>query len=247
MRLSRLRRNRRVKTAASVALIGLGPLLAGLTFLALGPFSLSAGSSALRLVLLADFVYVLMVAAVVAARVAQMVQDRRRNSAGSKLHLRLTGVFGLVALGPTILVAVFAVLTVNIGLEGWFSQRVRDVVGSSLAAATAYEADQAAALRQDASNFAALLNGARRDISLMDDTQVREVINQVLPQVQRGLSEVYLIDGAGEIRARGPQSYLFGYERPSPRRPRPFATAALSLAVAVAGPPPLTVRYRTTP
>lgn len=216
VRLSRLRRNRRVKTAASVALIGLGPLLAGLTFLALGPFSLSAGSSALRLVLLADFVYVLLVAAVVAARVAQMVQDRRRNSAGSKLHLRLTGVFGLVALGPTILVAVFAVLTVNIGLEGWFSQRVRDVVGSSLAAATAYEADQAAALRQDASNFAALLNGARRDISLMDDTQVREVINQVLPQVQRGLSEVYLIDGAGEIRARGPQSYLFGYERPSP-------------------------------
>lgn len=213
---SQLRRNRRIKSAASVLLIVLGPLLAALTFLAMGPFALSAGSNALRLVLLADFVYVLLVAAVVAARVAQMVQDRRRNSAGSKLHLRLTGVFGLVALGPTILVAVFAVLTVNIGLEGWFSQRVRDVVGSSLAAATAYEADQTAALRQDAQNFAALINATRRDTPLMADTQVREVINQVLPQIQRGLSEVYLIDGAGEIRARGPQSYLFGYEMPQP-------------------------------
>ncbi len=202
--------------AASIALIALGPVLVGLTFLALGPFALSAGSDALRLVLLGDFIYVLVVAAVVAGRVAQMVQDRRRNSAGSKLHLRLVGVFGLVALGPTILVAVFAVLTVNIGLEGWFSQRVRDVVGSSLAAATAYEADQAAALRQDAESFAQVLDRARKATPLLADAQVRDVINQVLPQIQRGLSEVYLIDGAGEIRARGPQSYLFGFEKPTP-------------------------------
>lgn len=214
MRLAQLRRNRRARNAASIALIFLGPVLAALTFLALGPFSLSAGSQALRLVLLADFVYVLLVAAMVAARVAQMVQDRRRNSAGSKLHLRLTGVFGLVALVPTILVAVFAVLTVNIGLEGWFSQRVRDVVGTSLSAATAYEADQASALRQDANAFAASLNNARRATPLLSDPQAREVINQILPQVQRGLSEVYLIDGAGAIRARGPQSYLFGFEMP---------------------------------
>ena len=214
--LSRWRRSRRVRNLASVALIVLGPILAGLTFLALGPFKLSAGSDALRLVLLADTIYVLIVAATVAARVAQMVADRRRNSAGSKLHLRLTGVFGLVALVPTILVAVFAVLTLNIGLEGWFSQRVRDVVGTSLAAATAYEADQASALRQDALAFATSLNTARQNIRLIADTQVRDAINQILPQVQRGLSEVYLIDGAGSIRARGPQSYLFGYEQPQP-------------------------------
>ena len=215
-RLSRWRRSRQLRSSAAVALILLGPLLAGLTFLALGPFALSAGSDALRLVLLADMIYVLIVAATVAARVAQTVAARRRNSAGSKLHLRLTGVFGLVALVPTVLVAVFAVLTLNIGLEGWFSQRVRDVVGSSLAAATAYDADQTSALRQDASAFAASLNGARRDKRLQADTQVRDALGQLLPQVQRGLSEVYFIDGAGTIRARGPRSYLFGYEQLSP-------------------------------
>lgn len=215
-RLSRWRRSRLLRNYAAVALIVLGPLLAGTTFLALGPFALSAGSDALRLVLLADMIYVLVIAATVAARVAQTVAARRRNSAGSKLHLRLTGVFGLVALVPTVLVAVFAVLTLNIGLEGWFSQRVRDVVGSSLAAATAYDADQTSALRQDASAFAASLNGARRDRLLQADTQVRDALGQLLPQVQRGLSEVYFIDGAGTIRARGPRSYLFGYEPLSP-------------------------------
>ncbi len=204
-----------MQAGASIALVFLGPLLAVATFLALGPFALSAASDTLRLVFLADLVYVLGVAALVASRVAQMVSDRRRKSAGSKLHLRLTGVFALVALVPTILVAVFAVLTVNIGLEGWFSQRVRDVVGSSLSAAEGYEADQAAALRQDALGFASTLNAARRATPLLADTQARDVINQILPNVQRGLSEVYLIDGAGAIRARGPQSYLFGYEMPS--------------------------------
>jgi two-component system nitrogen regulation sensor histidine kinase NtrY len=61
----------------------------------------------------------------------------------------------------------------------------------------------------------------------MVDTQVREVINQVLPQVQRGLIEVYLIDGTGAIRARGPQSYLFGYEQPTPAQLTQSATGAV--------------------
>ena len=86
----------------------------------------ASSSPALRLILLADLVYVLVVAALVLRRVVQMVSDRRSQSAGSRLHLRLTGVFAIVALIPTVLVAVFGVLTVNIGLEGWFSDRVRE-------------------------------------------------------------------------------------------------------------------------
>ena len=32
--------------------------------------------------------------------------------------------------------------------------------------------------------------------------------------IQRGLREAYLIDGTGQIRARGEGSYLFNYEQP---------------------------------
>ena len=94
------------------------------------------------LILLADLIYVLVIAALVLARVVRLIADRRSKSAGSRLHLRLSGVFMLIALIPTVLVAVFAVLSINIGLEGWFSDRVRSVVGSSLSAAQAYEAVQ---------------------------------------------------------------------------------------------------------
>ncbi len=146
----------RVQNAVTLGLVLLGPVLAGLTFIVLGPLDQGNNSPSLRLVLLADLVYVLVVAALVLRQVAQMIAARRAQSAGSRLHLRLTGVFALLALIPTVLVAVFAVLTVNIGLEGWFSERVRNVVGTSLSAAEAYENEHRDDLTRDATSSGGL-------------------------------------------------------------------------------------------
>ena len=215
-RLVRIRRQRRYQNAATLGLVILGPLLTFATFLVLGPFDLGPASLSLRLVLLADLVYVLVVAALVLQRVAQMVAARRARSAGSRLHLRLTGVFALMALIPTVTVAIFAVLTVNIGLEGWFSDRVRNVVGSSLEAARAYEDEHRSGLEEDARALADFLDGARNMSFFMGDAELRQVLTSGQAQIQRGLREAYVIDGTGEIRARGERSYLFYFERPTP-------------------------------
>ena len=58
-RLSRFRRRRRVQNAATLGLVLIGPILTLLTFMALGPLDMGAASPALRLILLADLVYVL--------------------------------------------------------------------------------------------------------------------------------------------------------------------------------------------
>ena len=210
--MSRLRRLRRVQTAMTLGLVFLGPVLVVATFLALGPLNQGGRSPALRLILLVDLVYVLVVAALVLARVARMISDRRSRSAGSRLHLRLTGVFAGMALVPTVLVAVFAVLSVNLGLEGWFSDRVRSVVGSSLAAAQAYEGEQRADLTDDATTLAAYLNLAKQKTFFLRDDQLRPLLSQGQEQIQRGLKEAYLIDGTGTLRTRGDRSYLFGFE-----------------------------------
>ncbi|WP_309666469.1 PAS domain-containing sensor histidine kinase [Tabrizicola sp.] len=210
--VSRLRRQRRVQTAVTLGLVFLGPVLAVATFLAMGPFNQGATSPFLRLILLSDLVYVLVIAALVLARVARMVADRRSQSAGSRLHLRLSGVFMLIALIPTVLVAVFAVLSVNIGLEGWFSERVRSVVGSSLAAAQAYEAEQREDLTADAEALAAYINAAKEKSFFLRDDQLRPLLSQGQAAIQRGLKEAYLVDGAGELQTRGERSYLFGFE-----------------------------------
>ena len=201
----------------TLGLVLLGPLLAGATFAVLGPLDQGRGAqTGLRLVLLADLVYVLLLAALVLQRVAKMIAARRAKSAGSRLHLRLTGVFALMALLPTITVAVFAVLTINIGLETWFSERVRNVVGASLSAAEAYEQEHREDLIQDARALGNYLDINRRATFIMNDGELRQILSQGQAQIQRGLREAFVIDGTGEIRARGERSYLFDYEQPTP-------------------------------
>ncbi len=214
-RMMRWRRQRRVQNAATLGLVVLGPVLAGLTVWVLGPLDQGVNSPSLRIVLLADLVYAMVVAALVLQRVTQMVAARRARSAGSQLHLRLTGVFALLALIPTVLVAVFSVLTINVGLEGWFSDRVRTVLGASLTAAQAYEEEHRQDLSRDGLSLAAFLNAEREATFFMSDGEVRQALGRVQPQIERGLTEAFVIDGAGEIRARGARSYEFDYERPN--------------------------------
>ena len=214
-RLSKLRRRRRVQNFATLGLVILGPVLVLATFLVFGPFDQGARSPALRIVLLADLVYVLLVAALVMQRVAKMIAARRSRSAGSNLHLRLTGVFTIMALIPTVTVAIFAVLTVNLGLEGWFSDRVRQVVGSSLSAAEAYEGEHRDNLMRNAQSLARVIDFEHSLTPFMLDPDLREVLTLGQQRFQPDMREAYVIDGVGELKARGERSYLFNFEKPS--------------------------------
>ncbi|WP_026155331.1 PAS domain-containing sensor histidine kinase [Paracoccus sp. N5] len=216
-RVARLRRLRLYRNAATLGLALLGPVLAALTFAVMGPFSTAEpGGSALRLVLLADLLYLIVLTGLVVARMARIFAARRKSAAGSRLHTRLVGVFATIALVPTVLVALFAGLTLNIGLEGWFSGQVQSVVASSLSAAEAYQEEH----RRDLTNDAKLLAGALmqevRRKPLLDDGDLRLLLTEYQSKIQRGLREAYVIDGSGTIRARGERSYQFWYEQPTP-------------------------------
>ena len=179
----------------------------------LGPFDQGASSPSLRLVILADVVYVLLLAALVLHRIIGIVAARRAQSAGSRLHLRLTGVFALLALLPTVSVAVFAVLTINMGLEAWFSERVRRVVGNALMATESYEREQRQALEYDTRILANMIENSASNIQRFG---LSAVLKDGQLKVQRGLREAYIVNGVGELQARGDKSYLFDYEKPAP-------------------------------
>ncbi len=213
--IARLRRQRRLQNAATMGLGILGPALALATYLVLGPLNQAQSSNLLRLVLLADLIYVIVLATLVLSALVRVVAARRAQSAGSRLHLRLTGVFALMALVPTVTVAVFAAMSINFGLEGWFSERVSRVVGASLAAAEAYEEEKRRDLSADAEALATYLENTQPNTFLISDGELRQFLSQGQSQIQRGLREAYIIDSAGEIQARGERSYLFDYEKPS--------------------------------
>ena len=215
LRLKELYLRRQIQNLITLSLVFIGPILAAFTVLTLGPLNQNINSTVLRLILLADLFYILLVAALVLRRVMRIMAERRLEFAGSRLHLRLSGVFAFLALMPTILVAIFAVFTVNFGLEGWFSERVRNVVGSSLAAAQAYEDEHRKDLTEDALSFAYYINSIKIKNFLLPDDQLRPALTVGQTNIQRGLKEAYLIDGTGRLHTRGERSYLFDFEQPS--------------------------------
>ena len=73
MRLERLRRIRRVRNLATLGLVVLGPVLALVTYLVLGPLEQGGNTPSLRIILLIDLVYILLVAALVLSEVARLV------------------------------------------------------------------------------------------------------------------------------------------------------------------------------
>ena len=211
----RWRRGRRAQNLATLGLVILGPVLVLVTLGVLGPFEIGASYTTLRFILLVDLVYVLALMSLVMMQVARLIAARRAKSAGSRLHLRLMGVFSLLAFLPTVTVAIFAGLTVNIGLEGWFSDRVQRVLTTSFAAAQAYENEQREDLGEDARALAEFINATQQRTFFMDEGELRQILASGQSQIQRGLSEAYVIDGTGEIRSRGDRSYLFNFDRPS--------------------------------
>ena len=214
-RFSRWQRQRHVQSALTTGLLVAGPLLAVLTYIVVVPMDRGASSSLLQLVLLTDLTYVLVVLALLMRQVARMVAARRAKSAGSRLHLRLTGVFALAALIPTVMVAVFSVLLISVALDGMFSEPVGNVLRTSLTTAQAYEEEHKQELTRDGRGLAAYLNRERQANLFMDDGEVRRALGDVQNQIDRGLSEAYVLTGDGRIAARGSGSYDFDYERPA--------------------------------
>jgi two-component system nitrogen regulation sensor histidine kinase NtrY len=193
-----------------IALVLLGPILAVTTALVMGDGA--GGGDWLRIVLLLDLCYVLALIALIGWRVGSLVAARRRRSAGSRLHLRLTGVFALVALVPTVIVAVFATLSVNLGIETWFSERIGSVVRNALATAEAYEREHRENIRGDVLAMANDLNRAAAEG--LSRQELAELVRR--QALIRELPEAFLFNSRQEILARGEFSYLFSFEAPTP-------------------------------
>jgi two-component system nitrogen regulation sensor histidine kinase NtrY len=152
-----------------------------------------------QLFLLLDLVLVLPLCAIVIWRVVQVWTERRRGAAGSRLHVRLVVLFSLVAVIPTIVVAVFSYLLFNFGVQAWFSQPVRAVVSDSLAVAEAYLHEHQQNIRADVASMASDLN---RDAAFLSVNPTR--LNQVVAAqaALRSLSEAVVFDADGQILAK---------------------------------------------
>ena len=214
IRYSNLRKLKRLQSYFTFIMIVLGPVLAVVTYLLLGPLDTGSRGTALRIILMCDLVYVLLIIGLLFQRIMAIIAQRRRKSAGSQLHLRLTGFFTLMSLVPTITVAVFATISINMGFEAWFSDRVQNVIRVSLDAAQAYEFEQTSGLREDAKSLGRRLEQVKAGQRIEDPGAIRQELDRGQQSIQRGLKEAFVITGDGTLRLRGFRSYKFDYEMP---------------------------------
>jgi len=217
IRYSNLRKLKRLQSYFTFILIVLGPVFAVVTYLLLGPLDTGSRGTALRIILMCDLVYVLLIIRLLFQRIMAIIAQRRRKSAGSQLHLRLTGFFTLMSLAPTITVAVFATISINMGFEAWFSDRVQNVIRVSLDAAQAYEFEQTSGLREDAKSLGRRLEQVKAAQRIDDPGAIRQELDRGQQSIQRGLKEAFVITGDGTLRLRGFRSYKFDYEMPPPK------------------------------
>jgi two-component system nitrogen regulation sensor histidine kinase NtrY len=100
-------------------------------------------------VLLVDAAMMLILLGIIAREVWHIVQARRSGQAGAKLHVRIVGLFSVIAAAPAVLLGVAASITLDRGLDRWFSTRTQQVIANSLTVAEAYLREHAAMIRGD--------------------------------------------------------------------------------------------------
>lgn len=156
-----------------------------------------------------DLAFLMSLGAVVIQRIASIWLRRRRNQAGSRLHVQMVSMFALLAVVPSLLVALCAVVFLYFGVETWFSEHVKTSLNESLEVAQAYLEEHKQVLRADAFAMANDLN--RQAVRLAGDpVRFAQVVSA--QAYLRNLTEVIVFDGTGKILARSGLSFALSLE-----------------------------------
>ena len=140
---------------------------------------------------LANLSVLLLLGAILAGRLTRVWVERRRGSAGSRLHVRLVLLFSGIAVAPTILVACFAVAFFHFGIQAWFNDPVRESLSESLQVSRGYLEEHRNNIRAVALEMANDLARAGRYLSA-DPTVFAEVLDT--QTTLRGLTEAVIYE-----------------------------------------------------
>jgi two-component system, NtrC family, nitrogen regulation sensor histidine kinase NtrY len=162
-------------------------------------------------VLLINLMLVLAMVVIITWQVTGLWLARRRQVAGAQLHVRIVSLFSVIAMVPAIMLAVFASVSLNRGLDHWFSGRTKAIIQNSIDVATAYLQEHGQVIRADTVAMARDIDEA---VELVK-TQPQGFGNFLSAQASmRGLPMAYLIDGQGKTLATAAAMAEFPYRAP---------------------------------
>jgi two-component system nitrogen regulation sensor histidine kinase NtrY len=193
----------------ALALIVAAVMAGAATYAALTAGAPFGDAHTLALLLTVDLVLFLLLALIVARRIVAVWVQQRRGTAGARLHVRLVTGFSIVAIVPAILVTLFSIGFFYLGVESWFSDRVRTAVDESVVVADAYLQEHKQAIRGDILAMASDLNSVPVPIGSQEYQAI--VSEQALIH---NLSDAMVFDGLLNVKARTGITFALGLDPP---------------------------------
>jgi len=117
---------------------------------------------------------------------------RQTGRAGGRLYSKVTGIFMVIAVLPTIIMALFSVFILQNGFQSWFGDRIRVAVENSISVAESYVAENRAMLQNDLSHITRFFERYNAEGLAITNSQWENAAIDALDG--RNLNEVILIE-----------------------------------------------------
>lgn len=167
-----------------------------------------------RLLLFANGILLTLMASLIAWQLTKLTLARIRRVPGSGLHIRIVALLSLFAVLPAIIVAAFATVTLNRGLDIWLSGQTQSIVDSAEAVAEAYIRENLEVARSDAAFIANDINQRSEEFTLNRDKMIRRVAT--FGSV-RGLSGLFVMNPTTkEVAVSATANKLVKFRPPPP-------------------------------
>ncbi|MDI2113761.1 PAS domain-containing sensor histidine kinase [Commensalibacter sp. TBRC 10068] len=162
-------------------------------------------------------------------RILRLIAERRKGMAGSKIHVKLVVLFGIISTIPTILVGVFATVLFHFGIQIWFSNRVSTALNEALQASRGYLQEHNANIRTEAFSLANYIQGMQNNLAQEGQNLFEDgnVLDQILDSqaTLRGLNAAIVYNPATQkIVASGGLLNNVSYVKNLPRTTTSFMT-----------------------
>lgn len=169
------------------------------TYLAVTDDTVSADSTAVAGLLIGNLTVFSVLGLLIARRLARLWGARREEAAASRLHVQLVTLFSIVAIVPTLVVALFSILFFELGLQNWFSSKVRSAVENSENIAQDYYQEYSKGIVLEVTELATALNRQAIRLQFNEESFREEVINQA---IDRSFAEIIVLSRSGTVYVR---------------------------------------------
>ena len=201
-------RNRKTLFYIGLVLVSLSLIFGLTTYLILtGLTPIQPRHSVVVTVLLINSILIICMILLITVHFFELWRNSKHGQAGAKLHSSFVRQFSIVAALPAILLAIFASISLDRGLDHLFSTHTKALVRDSLEVANTYMKEHSEVIRAD---MLAVANATEKDLPAIARYPDRIAKMLQFQSALRALPSLYLIRSDGQLIAKGgsaPESY----------------------------------------